>query len=166
MPPEPSAGEEAREPASKQRTTRQAVRPTTSGGGRIDRTTTHTHMVHRRRRTGGGGKGKEVGEGEGVVGEVSRSPDDQSKASELKANGGGGSDRVREREHSERELQLRGGGNELGLGIGGWCSRLAYIWPQDGLGQKSRWGWWRPGGRVVPVLCHGPGRRPMHCTGL
>jgi hypothetical protein len=88
---------------------RQAVRPTASGGGRIDRTMTHTHMVHWRRRTGGeGGKGKEVGEGEGVADEVSRSPDDQSRAGELKANGGGGSDRWIEFESESRASESCG----------------------------------------------------------
>jgi len=75
-PPEPSAGEEAKEPASKQRMTRtrSTVRPTASGGGgRNDKSTTHMDMVHRRRRTGGGGKGGRRGRTSGRRGvEVTR----------------------------------------------------------------------------------------------
>ena len=60
MPPEPSAREKPKEPASKQiKNETTTVRPTASGGGRTYR---RTHMVHPRRRTGGG-KGKGVGEG-------------------------------------------------------------------------------------------------------
>jgi hypothetical protein len=73
--------EEASEPASKQSTRRQAPldrRRVAAGGGRIDSST--THMVHRRRRREGQKGGRRGTEGEGVAGEVSRSPEQWRRA--------------------------------------------------------------------------------------
>ena len=117
--------------------------------------------------------------GEEVAGEV-RCRGHRSRAGELKANDGGGSSSRGQSEAGCGCAEAEGGKRirvrDLGGGLRAAAARLIYGagWRGCGrgpLGQKRPLAWrpcrppCRPSGRAVPVPCHGPGLRPMHCTG-
>ena len=114
--------------------------------------------------------------GEEVAGEV-RCRGHRSRAGELKANDGGGSSSRGQSEAGCGCAEAEGGKRIRVRDLGGGCGlrpRGLYMARGGGGVGVGRWakrGRW-PGGRAghragpLAVPCHGPGLRPMHCTGL